>query len=93
MTSNDVLSMYESLAGLTGQMAQAAQSGDWQRLEALESQCGAHAGAATSVPALGGEQRARKIALLREIMANDRAIRAATDPWQARLDSLMGMAH
>ena len=45
------------------------------------------------MPALGGDERQRKLALLHEIMSNDRAIRAATDPWQAKLDALMGAAH
>lgn len=94
MTSHDVLSMYENIAGLTAGMAHAAQAGDWDRLAELEGKCDAQAGAASSgVPALAGEARQRKLALLREIMANDRAIRAATDPWQARLDALMGATH
>ena len=94
MTSLDVLSLYENVAGLTARMAHAAQAGDWDGLAELEGKCGAQAGAAQAgVPALGGEQRQRKLALLREIMANDRAIRAATDPWQARLDAMMGAAH
>lgn len=94
MTSQDVLSMYENIAGLTGSMAHAAQAGDWDRLADLEGECGAQASAARAgVPALDGDARQRKLALLREIMANDRTIRAAADPWQARLDALMGAAH
>jgi hypothetical protein len=35
----------------------------------------------TGVPALAGAQRLRKIDLLKQILANDREIRDATDPW------------
>jgi flagellar protein FliT len=37
----------------------------------------------SGVPALEGDARARKIALLKQIMANDRAIRDVTEPWMA----------
>lgn len=82
MTSNDVVSMYEQLAGLSAQMCLAAQAGDWTSLAALERQCASHQQAVQSgVPPLTGEARSRKIALLKQIMANDRAIRDVTEPW------------
>jgi flagellar protein FliT len=82
MTSNDVVTMYEQLAGLTAKMSVAAQAGDWACLAALEKQCAQHTVAVqTGVPALSGEARSRKIALLKQIMANDRAIRDVTEPW------------
>lgn len=82
MTSNDVVTMYEKLAGLSAEMSLAAQAGDWTSLAALEQQCASHALAAQAgVPTLSGEARSRKIALLKQIMANDRAIRAVTEPW------------
>jgi len=87
MTSNDVLSMYENIASLTGKMAAAAQSGDWNGFDSLQAQCAAQAGAAaTGVPALGGAKRLRKIDLLKQIMANDRAVRDVTEPWMGQLD-------
>ena len=83
MTSNEVLSMYENLAGLTSRMAGAAQAGDFDTLARLETQCAIHAAATrTGVPALDGAPRMRKIDLLKMIMANDRAIRDVTEPWQ-----------
>jgi flagellar protein FliT len=90
MTSNEVLSMYESLAGLTSQMAAAASTGDWTTLTSLEKQCASHAAAAQAgVPALSGAPRMRKIDLLKQIMANDRAIRDVTEPWMGRLENAM----
>lgn len=82
MTSNDVVNMYEQLAGLTAKMTLAAQAGDWSSLAALEQQCAMHQQAVQAgVPQLTGEARSRKIALLKQIMANDRAIRDVTEPW------------
>jgi flagellar protein FliT len=90
MTSNEVLSMYENIAGLTGKMATAAHAGDWNGFEKLEQQCGTAARAAdTGVPALDGAPRLRKIDLLKQIMANDRAIRDVTEPWMGQLDRAM----
>ena len=90
MTSSEVLSMYENIAGLTSQMAAAARMGDMDRLGKLETQCAAEAGAiGTGVPPLAGAQRLRKIDLLKQILANDREIRDATDPW---MNTIPGMA-
>ncbi|MFL6658469.1 MAG: flagellar protein FliT [Massilia sp.] len=83
MTSNEVLTMYENIAGLTSRMAGAAQAGDFDGLARLETQCAVQAApVATGVPALDGAARQRKIELLKQIMANDRAVRAVTEPWQ-----------
>jgi len=90
MTANDVLSMYENLAGITGQMKGAAQVGDWTGFDRLNVQASVAAGAAIGgVPALDGAKRQRKIDLLKQLMANDRAIRDVTDPWMGQLDRAM----
>ncbi|QNA88360.1 flagellar protein FliT [Massilia sp. Dwa41.01b] len=90
MTPNEVLSMYENIAGLTGKMATAAQTGDWNSFDQLQGECAAQASvAATGVPALDGAKRLSKIALLKQIMANDRAIRDVTEPWMGQLDQAM----
>jgi flagellar protein FliT len=94
MTSNEVLALYENIAGLTGGMAGAAQAGDWNRLARLENQCTAAARAtASGVPALDGAPRVRKIDLLKQIMANDRAIRDVTEPWMGQLAAAMQSKH
>ena len=90
MTSNDVLSMYETIAGLTSKMATAAQAGDMATLATLERSCASEASAVESgAPALSGAERARKIALLKMIMANDRAIRDVTEPWIDQVQDMM----
>jgi flagellar protein FliT len=89
MNSNEVLAMYEQVAGLTSQMVAAAQAGDMARLAQLETRCVIESAATvTGVPALEGADRKRKIELLKQIMANDRAIRDVTEPWMARVDAI-----
>ncbi len=89
MKANDVLSMYENIAGVTTQLASAAHSGDREGMLALERQCAMLATAtASDVPALSGAPRLRKIDLLKQIMANDRAV---TEPWE--LADVMHSAH
>jgi flagellar protein FliT len=89
MTSNEVLAMYENIAGLSNQMAAAARLGDWDGLSQLENKCAAEASATVSgVPALSGAPRLRKIDLLKQILANDREIRDATDPWMNKVPGL-----
>jgi flagellar protein FliT len=91
MTTQDVLSVYESLAGLSQRMVEAARAGEWDDLARLESECAQRSSQMSQpVPALSGEQRQRKIALLKQIMANDRAIRDVTEPWT--LDRVMAKA-
>jgi flagellar protein FliT len=95
MTSTDVLSMYENIAGLTSQMVLAARSSDWDGLSQLETQCAVEASNVTvggSVPALNGAPRMRKIDLLKMIMANDRAIRDVTEPWMTQMPAAMQQA-
>ncbi|WP_239700472.1 flagellar protein FliT [Massilia sp. 9096] len=82
--------MYENIAALSGRMALAAHDGDFNRLAQLETQCALQAaGARAGVPALEGAQRKRKIDLLKEMMANDRAVREITEPWHGQLDRAM----
>ena len=89
MTSYEVLSMYETLAGLTGKMAGAARAGDLESLARLEAKCAIETAAtASGVPTLDGAPRMRKIDLLKQIMANDRAIREATES-QWKLEDVM----
>ena len=82
--------MYENLAGLTAKMSLAAQVGDWNTLTRLEKQCASQSSAVdTGVPALSGAPRMRKIDLLKQIMANDRAIRDVTESWMNPLENAM----
>ena len=87
MNANDVLAVYENLAGLTGQMAQAAKAGDWNEFAQLNMEAKVQAApAAAGMPALTGATRLSKIELLKQLMANDRAIRDVTEPWNAQVE-------
>jgi flagellar protein FliT len=90
MNANDVLAVYENLADLTGQMAQAAKAGDWNEFAQLNMEAKVEAvSAAAGLPALDGAKRLRKIDLLKQLMANDRAIRDVTEPWDAQVERAM----
>ena len=81
MDKQEILSVYERLAGLTGKMVEEAQAKNWQSFEQLESLCANEVDSVkkTSIPALEGKPRLRKVDLLKQILANDRAIRDATE--------------
>jgi len=84
MTSNEVLSMYENIAGLTSKMAAAARMSDWDGLDKLENQVAVESVGVTcgaKVAPQSGAARLRKIDLLKQILANDRAVRDVTEPW------------
>lgn len=90
MNSNEVLSMYENIAGLTSSMELAAQARDWDGLARLETRCVIEGAAvSTGVPVLEGAQRVRKVDLIKQIMANDRAVRRVTDSWMNQLERVM----
>jgi flagellar protein FliT len=95
MTANEVLCMYETIAGLSNQMALAARLSDWDGLSKLERQCAFEAGAISAGPMtpLSGAPRLRKIDLIKNILANDREIRNMTEPWMTQLSKVMQAPH
>jgi len=90
MTSSEVLSMYENIAGLSNQMVMAARASDWESLRLLENACATEARGVSpaTVPALSGAPRLRKIDLLKQILANDRDIRNSTEPWMNQVPGM-----
>lgn len=92
MNDEQVLALYESVSELSGEMLAAAQAGDWEQLAELESRCASHVQVLREGEArvsLSAERRAHKLAMLRKILADDRAIRDITLPWMAKLSSLL----
>lgn len=92
MTSNEMLTTYESLSELTGSMLDAARLGEWDQLTELEQQCKTHVSSlmqATQVRLNEKEQRS-KIAIIRSILQNDAKIRALTEP---RMHELQQQLH
>ena len=91
MTNQEVLSTYETMQTLTGRMVTAASNADWDAFEALEQQVSAHVEALKANEAkvvLESAGRQRKVALIKQILEDDRKIRDLTMPWMAHLSKL-----
>ncbi len=92
MNSEEVIKLYESVAQITKQMLSAARLGDWDNLAVLESHCAGHVHTLRAGEApvkLTNELRIRKVAVIKQILADDREIRHITEPWMAQLSNLM----
>ncbi len=92
MNSEEIITVYESVAQITGQMLSAAREGAWDDLVSLENHCASHVKALQkdNTPVkLTGELRNRKIAVIKKILADDKAIRCITEPWMQHLSHLM----
>jgi flagellar protein FliT len=95
MQSEQIIAIYETVSDLTGQMLVAAKSSDWDSLAALEAHCAGHVRALKDgepAAALSPDRRARKIAIIHQILAHDRQIRDLTQPWMVQLSALMHSA-
>jgi len=92
MNSEQIISLYEAVSDLTGQMLVAARSRDWENLAELESHCASHVQTlkdGEQPAALSGDKRARKVQIIHQILAHDREIRDLTEPWMAQLSALI----
>jgi flagellar protein FliT len=92
MTNHDVLTVYAEMADLTEQMLDAATRSEWDQLVALEQRCAAHVRtlqAEEGRQPMVGEQRERKVELIRKMLNADRKIRDITMPWMAQLSALI----
>lgn len=92
MTSQEIVTVYEAMVGLTEQMVQAAEASDWDRLVVLEQHCAAYTRqlqAGEAPLALAGASRDRKIKAIRQMLEDDRKIRDLTMPWMANLSALI----
>jgi flagellar protein FliT len=87
MTSQEVVSLYETIASLTSQMLLAARDANWKQLAALEKVCAQHIETIKNNDreVAQGEIRVRKVKIIQKILADDREIRNITEPWMARL--------
>ena len=93
MTNEEILALYEKVAGITDQMLTAARAGDWDRLAALESDCSGHVDVLRQTDSmrepLTPAARQRKARIIRKILDDDRQIRDLTAPWMAELSALI----
>jgi flagellar protein FliT len=92
MSYINVLSLYESVAEVTSQMLVAAQEQDWDKLAELEDYCGTYVEklkAFEELEPLTGEAYARKLACIKQILADDREIRNLMAPWMVKLNAML----
>lgn len=92
MTNHEVLTVYAEMADLTERMLDAATRSEWDQLVELEQRCAAHVRTLQSEEGqqpLVGEQRERKVELIRKMLTADRKIRDITMPWMAQLSALI----
>jgi flagellar protein FliT len=93
MSAQEVVAVYETMAGITDQMLAAANANDWERLAQLEHQCAACVRQLKANEALGqplaAAERAKKVTAIRAMLASDRKIRDLTQPWMAKLSAMI----
>lgn len=92
MNSAELITVYEKVADITADMLTAAQSNDWELLEKLEQECSnlvATLRAYEAPSELTPELKTKKITIIKQILADDRAIREITEPWMKNLANLM----
>lgn len=89
------IDLYETMSDLSGQMVQAAQANDWDELDRLERQVATLRDTlmiqdpVSAASAQDETTRARKIALIRKILADDREIRSHAEPWMESVRNLL----
>lgn len=89
----NALALYESMSAISAQMVEAAGACDWDRLTRLEQDCAGLARhlEADAVPApLTDAERARKMAMIRQILADDAEVRRHVEPWMEQVRRYLG---
>lgn len=91
MTGSEIVSLYEAMVSISNQMLAAASASDWDRLTQLEHQCAACVRQLkdNGDGPLAGQERLRKVDAIRQMLAADRKIRDLTQPWMAKLQSMI----
>lgn len=91
LSSQEIVSVYETMVIITDEMLKAAIDNDWDRVTLLEQRCALHLRQLhTNEPTvLSPEQRERKIAAIRSMLASDRQIRDLTTPWMSKLSAMV----
>lgn len=92
MGSHQIVTHYESLSAITGQMRDAAIHEEWDQLIGLEQQCSRHVTAMKPLDeatTLDEPARQRKIQLIKKILRDDAEIRNRTQSWMGQLQRIM----
>ena len=91
-STKHTLNYYESIKRTTGEMLTAAKSGDWEELLRKEAQCSELIEQLKSqgrARPLSIDERQSKIDIIRQVLADDAAIRDLLDPWLAKVGTLL----
>jgi len=95
MNGPQIITAYEAILAITGQMLEAARIGDWDRLVALEKDCKKRVEELIAenygLP-LSSQFQQRKAEIIRKVLADDAEIRSITEPWMAQLQDFLGSA-
>ena len=85
------LAGYEAIAEVSGRMLGAAKESDWDRFVAEERRCRALVAdvQARAESQLSEDERKRKFALLRKMLADDAEIRNLAEPWMQHLQEML----
>jgi len=87
-----VLRCYERMAEASTRMRLAALAADWDALIEAETECARHVARlrALDAPRPATEAaRARRASLIRQVLADDAQVRAYTQPWLGKLETLI----
>ncbi len=96
LAPNEIMQLYSGIARLMSAMVEAANTRNWETLRDLENQCRplTHTLMAREPDVeLPEELKRDKLLLLKQILADDAAIRAVTQPWMDELQQLIGRAN
>lgn len=91
---HSIVQEYQQLSAITGQMRDAADAGDWEQLIALEKRCAQQVAEIKPLDTVPSDEASRlqKVALIKKMLADDKAIRARTETWMHQLDRIMQSA-
>lgn len=93
MDNQEILELYETVAGITDKMLAAARSGDWEELVSLETRCSSIVEnikrSEEPRQELTPVAREHKVRIIKKILDDDRQIRDLTEPWMARLQAMI----
>ncbi|MBU0603782.1 MAG: flagellar protein FliT [Gammaproteobacteria bacterium] len=86
------LPLLEDMRQLSSHMVDAARANDWDRLVSLEQNVSALRSriADNDEPAATPAERARKIELMRQILADDAEVRRHVEPWMQQVKVFLG---
>ncbi len=92
---SQILSCYEVLRAASERMLRAASGDDLDGLSAAAADCAATIARLRAIGdgvQMSDEGKRRKMAIIREVLADDAQIRQMTQPWMRRLEVLIGGA-